>query len=326
MRRELLDLLACPTCSGAVDLRVRRGVAPATDEEDLFCTRCGRAFAIVNGIPRMLQEITDESTAHRFAYEWQSFPEIADFYESQFLDWIDPIGRDFFRGKTVLDAGCGKGRHALLAARFGAKTIVGLDVGQAIEVARANTKALPNVVLVQGDLCRPPLRGVFDYIYCVGVLHHLPRPEEGFRALTRLLRPGGTISIWVYAREGNGWIVYLVNPLRKLVTAKMPLTLVKAISWPLAALLFAVAKLIYRPANLYWRSLSRLLFYKDYIVYIARFDFTEIHSIVFDHLLAPVAFYLKKEEVLSWFESSKFTDIRIAPHNSNSWKVTARKV
>jgi SAM-dependent methyltransferase len=325
MRRELLELLVCPTCRSTVEIRVPPGNGSEVYEGDLVCTGCSSGFAIIDGIPRMVKDIETASTADRFAYEWQSFPEISDFYESQFLDWIAPIGHSFFCGKTILDAGCGKGRHVLLAARFGAKRVVGLDVGKAIDVAYANTKVLPNVELVQGDLCRPPLRQVFDYIYCVGVLHHLPRPEEGFKALCRLLQPSGTISIWVYGREGNGWIVYLVNPLRKFLTAKMPLVVLKALSWPLAALLFAASKFIYRPVNVCCKSLSRFLFYNDYLCYIAQFDFKEIHSIVFDHLLAPVAFYLRKEEVLSWFETSQFTDVRIAWHNKNSWRVTARK-
>ena len=196
MRRELADLLICPTCRSTVEIRLPSG-ATGIDGGDLVCTGCNRAFAIVNGIPRMFEDIEDASTADRFAYEWQSFPEISDFYEKQFLDWIDPVGRQFFYGKTVLDAGCGKGRHVRLAARFGATRVVGLDVGKAIEVAYANTKGLRNVDLVQGDLCKLPLRPAVDYIDCVGVLHHVPRPEDGFKALCRLLRerPGGIFFI-----------------------------------------------------------------------------------------------------------------------------------
>ena len=45
-------------------------------------------------------------------------------YEEQFLDWLYPIDRAFFPGKRVLDAGCGTGRHAYLASRFGAREVV----------------------------------------------------------------------------------------------------------------------------------------------------------------------------------------------------------
>src|SRR4029453_19041337 len=107
-----------------------------------------------------------------------------------------------------------------------------MDASDAIPVAYANTKDLSNVFLIQADICHPPLKAEFDYIYCVGVLHHLCRPGEGFKALAALLAAGGVLSIWVYAREGNGWIVILVNPLRKFVTSKFPLFLFKGFSFP----------------------------------------------------------------------------------------------
>ncbi|HWP56508.1 MAG TPA: methyltransferase domain-containing protein [Candidatus Acidoferrales bacterium] len=265
MRRDFVDLLACPRCRGAIELQTPTTEPLSIDAGDLVCSQCGRSFPVLGGIPRLLDKIREPSTAEHFAFEWRSFPEISELYEKQFLDWIHPIDRDFFRGKTVLDAGCGKGRHLLLAARFGARRVVGLDVSDAVEIARRNTDNLANVDILQADLCHPPLRRAFDYIYCIGVLHHLAQPRAGFKALCELLRPGGTISIWVYGREGNGWIVYLVDPLRKLLTASLPLTAIKALSWPLAAWLFALCRLIYRPANIYAKPLARFLFYNDYL-------------------------------------------------------------
>jgi magnesium-protoporphyrin O-methyltransferase len=43
------------------------------------------------------------------------------------------------RGRRVLDAGCGSGRHAYYAARFGAE-VCAIDLGPAVEVARRNTR------------------------------------------------------------------------------------------------------------------------------------------------------------------------------------------
>jgi SAM-dependent methyltransferase len=48
----------------------------------------------------------------------------------------------------------------------------------------------------------------------IGVLHHLPEPVVGFRALASLLRPGGRFVAWCYAREGN--VLALVDPVRRL--------------------------------------------------------------------------------------------------------------
>jgi SAM-dependent methyltransferase len=201
-----------------------------------------------------------------------------------------------------------------------------MDASDAVQVAYANTKDLSNVFLIQADICHPPLKPEFDYIYCIGVLHHLREPGEGFKALAALLAGRGMLSIWVYAREGNGWIVTFVNPLRKWVTSKMPLFLLKTISFPVSGFLYATCKMLYRPLNLRCGSCTRWLFYNDYLFYISGFSFKEIHSIVFDHLLAPVAFYLVRDQVLSWFETAPFSDIRISWHNKNSWRASARKI
>ena len=38
----------------------------------------------------------------------------------------------------------------------------------------------------------------FDFIYSIGVLHHLPDPEVALRNLLRFLKPGGEIQIYLY--------------------------------------------------------------------------------------------------------------------------------
>ena len=44
-----------------------------------------------------------QATADAFGYEWTHFTELEDTYETEFLDWIHPVGKDFFSGKLVLD-------------------------------------------------------------------------------------------------------------------------------------------------------------------------------------------------------------------------------
>lgn len=324
MKREFLDLLACPNCRQELELKEYLIEKDEILEGRLICGHCTRGFPVMGGIPRIVTRLEENSTAERFGYEWKNFPQLSDYYERQFLDWVRPIDKDFFKGKVVLDAGCGKGRHLYLASHFGAKMVVGIDVSEAIGVAYANTKDLSNVHLIQGDVCHPPLKREFDYIYSIGVLHHLSQPKDGFRALSGLLKAGGTISIWVYGREGNGWIVYLVNPIRRFVTSKMPLSILQIMSFPIAFFLYTLCKLIYKPINLHFKSVGRFLFYNDYLFYISKFDLKEIHSIVFDHLLAPIAFYLRGDEVEKWFERCAFVDISIAWHNKNSWRAMGR--
>ena len=62
------------------------------------------------------------------------------------------------------------------------------------------------------------------------------------------------------------------------------------------------------------------MFYGAYLSYIARFPFPEIHNIVHDHLTAPVAFYLSREEFNAWFTEAHAQQVELHWHNQNSWR------
>jgi SAM-dependent methyltransferase len=320
MKRRLLDYLACPKCAGDLQL----GIAAAEDDEimegALHCAKCQQAYRIRRGVPRFAEQIgaTEKKTADAFGYEWTQFPELADRYRQQFLDWIRPVTPDFFKGKLVLEGGCGKGRHTAVVAGCGARDVVAIDLSHAVDAAFANTRNLANAHIVQGDLTQPPFKRIFDHAFSVGVLHHLPEPERGFRALVSRLRPGGAISAWVYGREGNGWIVHVVTPVRERVTSRLPHRLLDVIATILTAPLFLATRLIYRPLQ------GRGLPYGPYLSYIAPFPFREQRHIVFDHLVAPVAYYLRRGEFAAWFQRAGLVDVRIEHHNANSWRGFAR--
>ena len=65
--------------------------------------------------------------------------------------------------------------------------------------------------------------GLFDYIDCCGVLHHLPDQAEGLRALTSALAPGGGIGLMVYAPHGRTGVYMLQDALRLLAPPDEPL-------------------------------------------------------------------------------------------------------
>lgn len=191
MRERLVAWLACPTCRAGLALTTTSRRGEDIREGALACSGCGTAYPITRGIPRMVPGgVTQEAreTADRFGYEWTRFGEIRPQYAAQFQAWIAPVESGAFAGRTVLDAGCGKGRHLRLAAGYGAREVIGVELGAAVEVAARNTADLHNVHVVQGDLTRPPIRpGSVDMIYSIGVLHHLGEPVVGFRALAPLL-------------------------------------------------------------------------------------------------------------------------------------------
>jgi SAM-dependent methyltransferase len=289
-------------------------------EGTLTCVGCHHRFNITRGIPRFAQDVTEveQRTAEAFGYEWTRYAELADRYRQQFLDWLRPVTADFFRGKAVLEGGCGKGRHTALAAEFGAKDVVAVDLSEAVESAFANTRHLENAHIVQADINNLPLKVQFDYAFSVGVLHHLPNPERGFSSLVSRIKAGGAISAWVYGKEGNGWIIHGVTPVREHVTSRLPHSLLDVLSAAITVPLFVGTRALYGPTK--GKVLGLKLPYGEYLAYIAPFPFREQRSIVFDHLVAPVAFYIARDEFEGWFERAGLQDVVIQQHNGNSWR------
>jgi hypothetical protein len=93
-----------------------------------------------------------------------------------------------------------------------------------------------------------------------------------------------------------------------------------------AAAVYAATKLIYGPLNRSERgsALARHLFYNDYLSAISGFGWREQHTIVFDHLVAPTAHYISREEFEDWWREIQATEVEIGWHNKNSWRGLGR--
>ena len=115
---------------------------------------------------------------------------------------------DWIKGKLILDAGCGAGRFTDVAAQLGAR-VVACDLSSAIEACRANcaepegmSPLRGEVAQVQANLLDLPFRaGVFDAVFCMGVIQHTPDPSKVMRALPRLLKAGGRLAYNFYEQD-----------------------------------------------------------------------------------------------------------------------------
>ncbi len=321
MKESLLDLLQCPACGGPYACRVDAREGNEVMEGALTCA-CG-PHPIVRGVPRLRSDAVDTTnltTAERFGEEWKQFDMITPEYEAQFLSWIKPVTRDHFVGKTVLDVGCGKGRHVLQAKKFGAAQVVGIDLSKAVDVAFANVGRMEGVHIIQADVFHLPLKPRFDYAYSIGVLHHTPDPRRAFLKMVEKVRPGGSVSAWVYGREGNGWIIHVLNPIRR-VTSKLPLPVTKAIAFCLSVVLQTLLICLYRPATRpHFGWLQHILPYSSYLCSISGYSFRENYSIVFDHLLPEIAFYIRGDDFREWFDAAHMRDVVVTPRYANSWR------
>lgn len=324
MKERLLQYLACPVCGGDI-LLAHASKYEETEimEAVLHCKKCDREYSVVRGIPRFaaLEKIDQDKadTAENFGWQWQQFTQKDKKYAEQFLGWLTPVRPEFFDGKIVLEGGCGKGRHTTLAADWGAREVIGFDLSAAVETAFQATREQENIHIVQADIFRLPFKRAFDYAFSVGVLHHTPDPQKAFTALSGRVKKGGHISAWIYGEENNQWIINYVNPLRTGLTSRMNQPTLYQLSKLPTIGVFLASKLIYKPLNKTAKPLAERLFYNDYLNHLGTFGWREQHNIVFDHLVAPTAFYIARDDFKKWWDEIKAEEIEITWHNQNSW-------
>jgi SAM-dependent methyltransferase len=206
MRRSLVEELVCPITHEPLELvdavEDERGIRSGT-------LRAGsRSYPIVDYVPRF---VPGESYARSFGVEWNTFARVqldsangTTISRTRF-EALTGMPPEALRGKRVLEAGCGSGRFLEVLAAAGAH-VYGADLSSAVDPCRDNL-AGRDAALVQADLTQLPFRdGFFDFVYSFGVLMCTPDTEGSFRSLTRLVKSGGEVCIWVYGYRGPKWL------------------------------------------------------------------------------------------------------------------------
>ena len=128
--------------------------------------------------------------------------------------------RPYREEHAILIAGCGTFQAAKHAMRWPAAQVTGIDFSATslrhTEELKRKYK-LDNLHVRQLPVERAGELGTaFDQIVCTGVLHHLPDPDAGLRALRALLKPDGAMHLMVYAPYGRAGIYMLQEFCRRI--------------------------------------------------------------------------------------------------------------
>lgn len=349
MNDRILDLIVCPECRGDLQLEnfSGRNFENIVDGV-LTCNECKREYPVIEGIPRLLPDklignvlfyheeffkryrsafqnienylsddqevILKQKTLRSFSFQWNAFGEIFKEYSLHWNDFLPhSLGDTYFQGKLGLDAGCGFGRHILQAARSGAE-MVGIDLSEAVKAAYVNTMHLKNVHIVQGDLFNLPFRkGTFDFIYSIGVIHHLPEPQKGFEALVDLQDSNQEIFIWCYDNEKprkNAIYEFI-----RRYTTKLDLRTLYILTF-IAALVVRVFSNY--PAVLFRKfGIKEKKFPYDYYI---KYPLRILHADLFDQFSVPSTKYYDRVELEDWFDRSGL-HVEESRHAVSGWTV-----
>ena len=305
---NLLELLRCVSCGSALSLGGRGG-----ESSELLCLSCGRHTAVVDGIPRFVS-VPEGSAARRtqesFGYEWSHFNDWRQSGQTNFNDYFQGADLGSLHGGTVLDAGCGMGRHARHVAPYAGR-VVAVDFSRAIDQAARNVAEFRNVDCVQADLLALPFEDEsFDYAYSLGVLHHLDETERALTNIIRKLRPGGKLRIYLYwKRHGwNGRLLRVVTSVRRLTT-RMPFGMLRFSCFILSVVLYAGVVVPYRILTAL--GITR---HEDWPLFVyAKYPFRILYNDQFDRFSAPIEKRYDSGEVKQLLEFAGLTNIDVRP-------------
>ena len=130
-----------------------------------------------------------------------------NYFETFVLPTIIEIKKSC-RISRLLDAGCGTGNISIDMARhlpdIEITAIDFTDESLRMAQSKAMSLQLKNIKFQKSNLLEyDPKLGVFDFIYCQGVIHHLSSPFEGMRNLNRYLKHNGHAFVWLYGLLGR---------------------------------------------------------------------------------------------------------------------------
>lgn len=165
----------------------------------------------------MLHRFRRRQTLASFDHQWGCLREgDAMLSDPWFRENVDRIlveellcvEREWFRGRTVLDAGCGIGRWTLGLLRLGCRVLAVDASAHALEAVEAGMRELAPDAVAEGRLqtrrvdlldLPPDLRARrFDLVFSFGVLHHTGDTRRALAGLAPLVADDGLLFLYLY--------------------------------------------------------------------------------------------------------------------------------
>jgi SAM-dependent methyltransferase len=254
-----------------------------------------------------------------FGEQWTRYPDSDGFFGSRdlFNDFLGPMVSDRdVAGCRVAEIGAGTGRFVNVLAAAGAAHVVAVEPSDAMRVLKEKTARFNDRITyleVTGEQLPPSAD--LDYVLSIGVLHHIPHPEPVVAAAFRALRPGGTLAIWLYGREGNTLYLVVARSLRS-VTRILPhrgLAAVVGALYPALRGYMALCRWLPLPLADYMRRVMRPL------TPAAR------RLVIYDQLNPAYAKYYTRDEAHALVANAGFVAIRVHHRHGISWTVAGTK-
>jgi len=153
-----------------------------------------------------------------FGKEWAKYSEILPSHKEEFAQYFDIVDIESLRGRRVCDLGCGIGRFSYFLKDV-CREIMLVDFSDAVFEARKNMSEAEHCLFFMGDISDLPFSAHYaDFLFCLGVLHHLP--GNALDEVRKLKSSSPRILVYLYYALDNKvfyfkWILAGVTLLRR---------------------------------------------------------------------------------------------------------------
>ncbi|WMJ72903.1 class I SAM-dependent methyltransferase [Cytophagaceae bacterium ABcell3] len=270
----------------------------------------------------------DPETVKSFGEEWQKFGTFAEqdlsTAGSQYFDIVDDQVMN--KSTIALDVGCGTGRWSKYIAKH-VHFIEAIDPSNAVYAAANFLGDTKNARVTQASVDNIPFPdSSFDFVFSLGVLHHLPDTAHAMKKCVSKVKPGGIFLVYLYYNLDNRGPLFKVlfklsNLVRKVVSL-LPQNL-KFLICDLLAVVFympfvTLARVIQHTPFLKQKvHLIPLSYYRDKSFRIIRND-------ALDRFGTPLEKRFSRKEVKNLMEEAGLTNIKFS-EKEPYWHATGVK-
>lgn len=275
------------------------------------------------------EEHVHADTVSSFGDEWRKFSSFTDdeiqHIGNEYFDVVKPL--DLTKETVALDLGCGSGRWSrFLADKVG--FVEAIDPSDAVYTAVQLTKGKNNVRVTRAGVDSIPFADQsFDFIMCLGVLHHLPDTAIALTKAVKKLKKNGLFLLYLYYNLDNRnflfrFIFSLANALRNIIS-KLPSPVKLFLCEIIAVIIYLpfifIAKLVKTvfPAKEYYKKIP--------LAYYLGKSFKVIRNDALDRFGTPLEQRFSKGEIKMMMENAGLGELTFSP-NEPYWHVTGKRI
>ncbi len=258
-----------------------------------------------------------KSSVKDFGNQFTKHHKLGGFWSSRkmIIDTVKPFNLKRIKNKIICEVGVGSGRILSNLETFNPKQIFAIEPSKAIKVAKKNIRNKKKIKFYNIPGQNMKFKNKFDYVFSLGVIHHIPEYNLVLKKIHRSLKKDGKFIIWVYGYENNEVYVFIFDNLRK-IFCYFPDPILNIISK-----FFTCLTYIYGPLS----KIFNLPLKKYFVEIFDKCEFDKRNYIIFDQLNPSFSKYFKKNELEQTLESRGFKILNIRHRHKYSWTAICSK-